>query len=352
MNRRIVVVACIVSAAGAVGCASSTQPAVSGAVRELHGVDCPDDGVQVLDTRDAGEDTIYVVDACGKKLEITQGFAIPERKSQLSEFSAESPLELPKDFKRVVPGGVTDAVRHKVPHWCRAPSRENPDAIAFSGQTLAECRARLLESLNPIGTEPGPYGEADIYWFMLGKYVFTVRQSFSTAGAPDRQVATKTTPSFKRKEQIWYARAMVGPGYLVTTGAGSSYAGGSFGLHGEVGLKVTSDLAFGFLWSGHRGLTSDSNQPYILENALAADYFPVSENGFHLGANAGIGLVAYGFDGYSSVGAVVGGTLGYDFGSRSKERKGNWSGFSMALHGFYLFDDAGGGKLYLGWYAW
>jgi hypothetical protein len=78
VDRGIVGVACVTLGGAAFGCASSTQSAVSTAIRDLNGIECPDENVRILETRDADDDTVYVVDACGKRVEIVKGLALPE----------------------------------------------------------------------------------------------------------------------------------------------------------------------------------------------------------------------------------------------------------------------------------
>ena len=315
--------------AAALGCASSTQPAVSAAVRELYGVDCPDDRVQVLETHDTEGDTLYVVDACGKKLEVIKGYAIPERKSDLAEYSAESGFELPPGMKGSVPGDVIAVVRNKVQHWCRAAAG---DAIAFYRDSPAECRAHLAKLVAPIGTQPGENGEPDIYWFALGKYVFTVQESFSSAGAPEKQVAAKTTPTFKRDERIWYARVELGIGYLTTSRV--STEGGSFHFRPQFGLKVNNDLAFGLATANHIGFSNDI--PILYELGLATSYYPIPNAGLRLEAAVSASWLRFADNSdYSDAGPLYSAAIGYDDGARSKNATGRWSGAGLTVRGFY-----------------
>ena len=330
------------------GCASSTQPAVSAAVRELHGVDCPDDRVRVLETRGQGNDTLYVVDACGKELELIKGYAIPERKSELAENSSETGFELPPGMHGSVPGDVTAVVRNKVQHWCRAGAG---DAIAFYRDSPAECRAYLAKILAPIGTQPGENGEPDIYWFALGKFVFTVQQSFSSAGAPEKQVAAKTTPTFKRDERIWYARIELGLGYLTTSRPSSD--GGSFHFRPQFGVKVNNDLAFGLASANHIAFSDDI--PALYEIGLATSYYPIPNAGLRLEAAVSASWLRFADTRYSDAGPLYSAAIGYDDGARSKNATGHWSGFGLTLRGFYATlpsDNATSAAFYLSWYSW
>lgn len=46
---------------------SPSRPMLSSAVHDVKGVDCPEERIQVLDTRSQDGDTVYVLDACGKQ---------------------------------------------------------------------------------------------------------------------------------------------------------------------------------------------------------------------------------------------------------------------------------------------
>src|SRR6186713_712062 len=83
----------LVFAALACACASTPpRPALSAPVRELKGVSCPEDRIVVLDTRTVEDDTVYVLDACGTKVEVGRGLAVPMRQSEVSIISAENEL--------------------------------------------------------------------------------------------------------------------------------------------------------------------------------------------------------------------------------------------------------------------
>ena len=352
MGRGIARVVCVKAFGVGLGCASSTQPAVSAAVRELHGVDCPDDRVQVLETRATEGDTIYVVDACGKKVELTKGYALPERKSQLSEYSAESGFELPEGMRREVPEEVTTVVRTKVQRWCRADAPDgSPEIIAFYADTPDECRARLANNVTPLGTEPGKHGEPDMYWFALGKYVFTVHQSFSSAGAPEKQVAAKTTPTSKRDARAWYSRVELGGGYLNTSRALT--AGGSFHFRPQFGLKATHNLAFGLATAYHVGFSDDL--PILYEAGLATTYYPFPSIGLRLEATVSASWLRFADEDYSDVGPMFSAGIGWDdFGSRRRplDRQND---AEVTLRGFYATfpnDDAVSVAVFLGWYWW
>jgi hypothetical protein len=351
VDRGSAVAVCITLGAS-FGCASANQPAVSAAARELSGVDCPDEQIEVLETRDSGADTLYVVDACGQKLELKKGYAIPERKSGLSEYSSESGFELPQGMQSWVPAPITDIVRKKVQGWCRDGRPDgNPDAIAFYGDSPAECRARLSNALKAIGTEPGKNGEPDIYWFSLGKYVFTAQESFSSSGAPAKQVAARTRPSSQRNEQIWYARIELGVGYLTTSRVMSD--GGSFHFRPQFGLKVNNDLAFGLATANHIAFSDDI--PILYEIGLATSYYPVPDSGFRLEGAASASWLRFADTDYGDAGALFSAAIGYDGGARSKNATGQWSGFGVALRGFYATyprDDAMSVAAYFGWYSW
>jgi hypothetical protein len=334
------------------GCASSTQPAVSAAVRELHDVDCPDDRVHVLETRDAGGDTIYVVDACGKKLEITKGYAVPERNSQLSEYSAESGFEFPERMQRTVPADVTEIVRTKVQRWCRPSSAEgNPGEIVFYADSLDECRARLRGALTPFGTEPGNHGEPDVYWFGIGKYVFTVHQSFSSKSAPAKQVAAKTTPTSKRDARVWYARVELGGGYLDTSRP--STAGGSFHIRPQFGVKVIPNLAFGLATANHIAFSDDI--PILYEAGLVTTYYPFPKEGLRLEATVSGSWLRFADTDYAEGGPLFSAAIGFDDFARRKKAGDTMSDACVSIRGFYATapdDDAVSVAFYLGWFWW
>src|SRR5262249_35812342 len=146
--------------------------------------------------------------------------------------STETPLELPKTLESGVPRGIASTVRMQIEGWCRlrAQPPASSDSIAFYSETEAEragCRERVGKLLRPIGVEPGAYGEADIYWFELGQYVFTVRESLHLVDKPSKSVAMTTSPNLRRKEKFWYARGELGGGYLTASGS-RSYDGPTF----------------------------------------------------------------------------------------------------------------------------
>lgn len=344
-------VVCIVWGGTALGCAS-TPPAVSVAVRELHGVDCPDDRVRVLETRYAEDDTIYIVDACGEKLELTKGYALPERKSELSEYSAESGFDFPQGMRKSVPAEVIAIVRKKVQRWCRAGTPDNPDAIAYTSDSPDECRARLEKNTVPVGTQPGARGEPDIYWFALGEHVFVVQQSFSSSGAQRKQVAAKTTTTPKRDERIWYARIELGGGYLNTSRATTE--GGSFHFRPQFGPKVSNDLAFGLATAYHIAFSNEI--PALYEAGLATSYYPVPNSGFRLEAAVSASWLRFADTDYSDAGPLFSAAIGYDDGARIKNTTGRWSGGGLVLRGFYATfpygKDATSVSLYLSWYSW
>jgi hypothetical protein len=351
VNRGNAGIVGILLGGAALGCASSTQPAVSAAARELHGVDCPDERIEVLETRDEEDDTLYVVDACGRKLELTKGYAIPERNSDLSEYSAESGFEFPQRIERTVPEGVTAVVRKKAQHWCRAVTPENPDAIAFHGDSPDDCRDRLAKNVIPIGTERGENGEADIYWFAIGKYFFTVRESFSSSAAPQKQVAAKTTPTFKRNERTWYARLELGGGYLTTSRVMSD--GGSFDIRPQFGPKISNDLAFGLATAYHIAFSNDL--PVVYEAGLATSYYPIPNSGLRLEAALSASWLRFADTDYSKGGPLFSAAIGYDDGARSKNTAGRWGGGGLTLRGFHAslpHDEATSVALYLSWYSW
>ena len=352
MHRIILRVVCTIAGVAGFGCASSTQPAVSAAVRELHGVDCPDDRVVVLETRDAGDDTTYVVDACGKKLEVTRGYALPARQSELSEYSAESGFDLPQGMHGAVPSKVTAVVRAKVQRWCleRAPEA-NADAIYYHSDSPDECRARLAKSLAPLGTQAGENGEPDIYWFALGKHIFTVQESFSSDGADQKRVAAKTTDSSKKDERLWYARVELGGGYLTTSRPLSD--GGSFHFRPQFGVKVSNSLAFGLATANHIAFSDDL--PGVYEAGLATSYYPIPNSGFRLEGALSASWIRFADRDYSGPGPLYSVSIGYDDGARSKKASGGQSGFALTARGFYATlptVDATSVALYLGWFAW
>lgn len=339
-------------AGAAFACASSTQPAVSHAVRELRGIDCPDDRVRVLETRDLDDDTLYVVDACGKKLELTEGYAIPERKSDVTEYSAESGLELPPGIRSSVPGDVTDIVRKKVQRWCRTVGRDaDPDAIAFTADSLEQCRARLANGLTPLGTQPGEHGEPDIYWFAIGRYVFTARQSFSSAGAPEKHVVANTRPNPKYEPRIWYARLELGIGYLTTSRI--STEGGSMHVRPQLGLKLNDYVAFGLVTAYHLGFADDF--PLLYEIGVPVSYYPFAETGLRLEASVSAAWLRFAETEFTKGGPLYSVAISYDEGARRKNTTGSWSGVGLTVRGFYASlpgPDVASAALYLSWWSW
>lgn len=354
VERGVVGVVCVMAAVGAgLGCATSTQPAVSAAARELYDVDCPDERVKVLETRASEGDTIYVVDACGTKLELTKGYALPERKSQLSEYSAESGFDFPEGMQRSVPVEVTAVVRTKVQRWCRAGAPEgSAEIIAFYADSLDECRARLAKAVTPLGSVPGKHGEPDMYWFSFGKYVFTVQQSFSSAGAPEKQVAAKTPPASEPEATMWYARIELGGGYFDTSRP--STAGGSFHMRPQFGVKVIPNLALGLATANHIGFSNEI--PGLYEAGLAINYYPFPKEGFRLEASVSGAWLRFADRDYSGAGHLFSAAIGFDDFTGRKKASDRASGLCVSLRGFYgtvPYDtDVVSGALYLGWNWW
>jgi hypothetical protein len=340
-------------------CRGSPPPALSGVARDLAGVECPEENIVVLETLTDGDDTVFVVDACGKRLRIVQSLAVPTKNTELLANSAETPLELPNTLGGTVPGGIVRIVRAKVEGWChlRARPPEGSQTIAFFSETpaeQAECRERVAAMLRPMGVEPGAYGEADVYWFELGQYVFVVRESLHLADKPDKSVAMTTSPNLKRKERWWYGRLELGGGYLTASG-GRDFDGATLSVRPELGAKLTSDLALGLAVTNHRGLTIDSqgDYPNLFELGLVGVYYPIQHAGLHLDVLVSAVSLGDNFGDDSEGGTLVGGAVGFDLGSRSKGQDAtSWTGATFTLRGFYTTHEAAGFEFHGGLYAW
>jgi hypothetical protein len=327
--------------------------------------------VRVLRERAAGDDTVYVVDACGSTVEIERGYPLPTRRSQVIEVSAETPLDLPARVKRGVPQSITQIVRRKIQRWCKlgAPSEvsqgeASSDEIAFYSATPAEqaaCQERLAQSLTPIGTEPDPERNTDIYWYALGQYVFTTSESLYEPPAEHRSVAQSARSNPAPAEPIslpsgasspartnekapsrFYARIDLGFGYLRNRTPEKTYDGISWNTHTEGGFKLGSQVGlmlvvatqFGF---GARYL---EQQPKLFEMGLGTIFYPDPNAGFNLAIHGGVATRSYGFDRAFDFGPTVGASLGADFGARGKSSNADkWTGGTLQLRSSFAWID-------------
>jgi hypothetical protein len=359
----------VASALVLAACASGgSRPVLSGAVRDVAGVSCEEERIQVVDTREREGDTVYVLDACGKRVEIAQGLAVPARKSEVTTISAENPFERPPNVTREMPREKTNAVREKVQGWCmrKGEGPVDPEAFAFYHSTdaeLAECRERLAKLLEPIGTDRDEETGQETYWFMVGQYLFTATEVLydpSDARATRRsrveegpEEAHARQARKDRSGRFWFGRIELGSGFV----AHRTFTGGSIDIRTELGVKVAPDVGFGLVAGPHWAIFGDGERKSrISEIGVVLPFYPIAGEGLRIDASGGLALLSYDFLGADETGPLIGAGIGYDFGARARKVKDDgWSGFGLTLRGFYA--SPGGyatvaGILEGGGYAW
>jgi hypothetical protein len=375
-------ICCFVS----VGCASASAPPKT-SVAQYIGTTCPEDRVRVLRERDVGDDTVYVVEACGSTLEVERGYPLPTRRSEVIEVSAETPLDLPPRVKRVVPRTVTEIVRRKIQRWCklRAPSEGNQDEtssdeIAFYSATPEEqatCREHLAQSLSPLGTEPDPVRNTDVYWYALGQYVFTTSESLYEPSPEHRSIAQSEPSSPASPKPIalpagasspahgaekapsrLHGRIELGFGYLRNITPEKTYDGISWDTRAEAGLKLDPQLGLTFVVATTFGFAAKyrEQQPYLFQLGLGTILYPDPSSGVNFAVHGGVATRSYGFDSAFDFGPLAGASLGVDFGARGKESKAeNWTGGTLQLRSSFAWidgDTVGMFGLHGGIYHW
>ena len=345
-------------AALAIACASTPpRPALSGPVHDLNGVNCPEERIRVLDTRTVEDDTVYVLDACGKRVEVGRGLAVPMRQSEVSVISAENELTRPSGMEPQVAPGVVAMVKRKVQRWCVLESASAPDASAMqyrkkTNEELEECQKHLANLLRPFGTERDPETGEESYTFTVGQFLFTVKEALydarGTSGAGGKRVAvpTEALPEDERphkaaNKRIWFGHVELGLGMISNAASSGDYASVSWHTHTAIGLKATPDLGFGFVVGTSMGIAEQQGamRPHVFEIGAGIVYDPTDE-GFHLDANASVGALSYGFEQNYESGPLFGAGIGYHGGERRKKQDVSaWSGFGVDLRGMYTFTD-------------
>jgi hypothetical protein len=360
---------CVTATTFVAGCASTgPRPEFSRPVRDIKGVDCPEERIEVVETSERGSDIVYRLDACGTNVEIARGLAVPSKKS---EINAENPTDPPPDMQPSVPGSATFVVREKVQAWCVRTSepKVDPEAISFPVETdakLAECRTRLADQLQPIGTHRDKESGLETYWFALGEYRFTVYEAVyepSDTRAIRRRPLDENPADVEarqaRRERIgrpWFGRFEFGGGYAHH----QSQSGGSVDVRSELGAKITPDLGLGLFgglhWAFARRL-DDTTRTWDLGFVLP--YYPVSGSGLRVDVSGGVAFLNHhpedAESGFSDAGPVAGAGIGYDIGARKQRTPGNdWTGFALTLRGFYTFSEHPLSAVILdaGLYAW
>jgi hypothetical protein len=356
MKKHLVVGGAICAMVAQLGCASAPTPKIEPAVARYAGKGCRTSDVHVRSTRQVEGDTVYVVDACGSVFELERGLALPVRRKELSEITAENPLELPSRVKRVMPDGVVEIMRRKVQRWCvlGPPDPEAAERVVFYSATPEEhahCQARLAQSLTPLGTEIDLETNGEVYWFSLGQYVFTTTESLYEPPPEHRSIASAAPDSPRRLKlhrgepgaaraardapSAFFGRVELGLGYLHYDDPEAPYDGIAWNTYVEAGGKLTRDVGLGARLATHWGLAAPQvdQQPHVLDIALASTFYPDPDAGFVLQAHAGCATLAYGYD-FENLGPSFGGSLGADFGDRGKAKSAdNWTGSSLQLRG-------------------
>ncbi len=346
------------------------------------GSKCPEEDVQIRETRQLGDDTLYLADACGSLIEVEHGYSLPRRRSEVTELGPENPLELPPRVKRVVPRAVTEIMRRKVQRWCvlGSPEGRDPELVAFYSATPAEqagCRARLAQSLTPLGTERDLDTNSDIYWFALGQYVFTTTEALYEPPLEHRSASVAPTPTQspepsapvalrrgapgkaradKNALSPAYARIELGIGYLDNPTPEKIYDGVSWDTRAEGGIKLSRGVGLGATITTHLGLGARYRevQPYLLDTALSSTFYPGSDDPFNFGAQFGVTALTYDYTKGLEIGPSFGAGLGLDFGERGKSRTA-WTGAGLHLRAHFALIDGHwvkGGALYVGTYHW
>jgi hypothetical protein len=313
----------------------------SGPLLETHDVRCPEREIEVDKKKNVGFSTVYVLDACGAKVELEHGLEIPESFSSINQLSSEEIADLRQSLRQS-PVTALQTVKRKVVAWCT-----EGDAL-LAGESEAQCESRLAAALVPIGSDSLPDGEME-YWFQLGDRAFVAKagwqrpacENLSLTDTPeacrcrgaagcaeldDQRTAAVTRSAAPEKIEkegaraswpVLYARAELGFGYLQANLEGrETYRSGGFGASTFVGVALPYVVIAAGLTSQlnlerqlySREQTCDSVCPpetgYLTVNVygawLRSSLYPVPAFGLHLDAALGVAFGYQRFDYHSA----------------------------------------------------
>jgi hypothetical protein len=152
----------------AVAVTAAKKAQLSSALREVLGLDCPPSGIEVATQRRFGDDRVYVLDACGTKVEIEEGLVVPESFAEIPNLSDDEMDSLAANLSKLHVAGIPASLRAKVAAWCSEPSAR------LEGEGVAACRQRLPTEVRPVGADIREKGENE-YWYAVRNRPFTVR---------------------------------------------------------------------------------------------------------------------------------------------------------------------------------
>lgn len=138
------------------------------AVREIHGVNCPARRIEIDSEKRIGDARVYVLDACGAKVELEEGLEIPSSFGELEPLSAEEMASLAGGLSKLHLRGTPTSVRTKVAVWC------SEESARLEGESVAACQQRLPREVRPLGTDIQEKRENE-YWFALRNRAFSAR---------------------------------------------------------------------------------------------------------------------------------------------------------------------------------
>jgi hypothetical protein len=205
----------------------------------------------------------------------------------------------------------------------------------------------VAKTLVPVKTDRDPdTGEAR-YWFMLGQYMFAVRESLyepaaAHGGVGKRVAVGSASPSTEseadsKPKSLYATRFQIAAGYLNNDAGQKSYEAPSYDLTGEMGVKLSQDTALIFGGGWHRSMDAPLNEePGVVELGLGGAFYPDADSGFRMDATAGVGVFTDGHGDYDAASLFAAG-LAQDFGQRGRKAYHwpGWTGLTLDLRGFY-----------------
>lgn len=136
----------------------------SKAVEAVYDISCPETRIDVEAQRDFGSERVYVLDACGTKVELEQGLRVPPSLTSIDPLTSEQITELRRQLtfphQALVP-----VVKQEIRAFCH-----EGDAL-MTGESPERCHARLSAALVPLGRGRLP-GDAEEHWFAIGQRAF------------------------------------------------------------------------------------------------------------------------------------------------------------------------------------
>jgi hypothetical protein len=260
----------VIAAAGClpVQAKQTKQAKLASAVREVHGVNCPAKRIEIDSERRFGGALVYVLDACGAKVEIEEGLEIPESFAELDLLSEEEMASLAGGLSKLYVRGTPASVQARVSAWC------SEESARLEGESVAACQQRLPREVRPLGADIQEKRETE-YWYAVGNRAFLARTGLyrpacnhlvlddtpeacrcrGETGCAElddkRQAAVRRAPKHDGRDDNEAASVVVPDGrsefgisYLRTSVTGNeTYRGAGFGFATFAGVRVARVFA-------------------------------------------------------------------------------------------------------------